>query len=301
MIKNRTNLVLLFATLLCSTFGYAGKNVPIAPINGTVISVTVKGDEKNYYALPKAKPLRIKVDGPASLETLTRLSMPKGNASMEKYSIKVTEGTQLVKLYSTSTERSDASYKNSHYVPGKSRKFTIDVPNGTHTYVYQLDDCNADEAAVRFSIRSKGGTPGTRGSALEPLSYDKVVTAIVSENLITYYVSSKEKYVNLRVIGPTRLQIISRLNFEPAMKGEQSYLLSIWEGNDKVLMKPLSTTKSLGINYEEWKDVVPGKVDKIYLDVPKGEHMYKFRLEETVAHSVSLKFSIPKKDLGNEG
>ena len=84
------------------------------------------------------------------------------------------------------------------------------------------------------------------------------------------------------------------------MKGDQKYSVSIHESDQTILLKPLATTKSVGIEYQEWKEVVPGKINEFYLEAPKGEHVYKFNLKQTLARSVSLKFSIPKKDLSNE-
>jgi hypothetical protein len=101
-------------------------------------------------------------------------------------------------------------------------------------------------------------------------------------------------------VGPTRVKVTARLNFDATMKSEQPYNIAVLEGSNRIMKKSLSTTKSLGITYQEWKDVVPGKTDIFYIDVTGGEHTYKFSLEETSAQSVSLKFSIPPKDLNNE-
>ena len=84
------------------------------------------------------------------------------------------------------------------------------------------------------------------------------------------------------------------------MKGSQKYTMTVSEEGKQVLMRPLVTTKALAITYKEWKDVVPGKDGSFFLDVPVGEHHYRFGLGESLGHSVSLKFSIPQKDLKNE-
>jgi hypothetical protein len=84
------------------------------------------------------------------------------------------------------------------------------------------------------------------------------------------------------------------------MKGDQKYAVTLSEGGRQIVLKSLATTKSVGIEYQEWRDVVPGKVNAFFVDVPKGEHTYRVALTEGLAHSVSLKFSIPKKDLSNE-
>jgi hypothetical protein len=299
--KHTSSLFLgMITALLSFQTAFSGRTFALKPIDGKAVSVSVDGKNLNYYLLSKTHPLKLKVDGPVKVKIQTRLSIPAAHSIIEKYSIKVTEKGGVIKLQSTSTERSDASYHNSKFIPGKIRKFTLAVPEGSHMYEFSLENTNLTEAVLKFSSISKGKTENKGRITLEPLSYEKVVTAFVKENIITYYVSSKENNVQLHIIGPTRLQVISRLNFDATMKGSQTYALAIYEKGNRVLLEPLSTTKSLGISYTEWKIVVPGKTNKVFLDVPRGEHTYAFVLEETAAHSVSMTFSIPKKDLDNE-
>jgi len=279
---------------------FGARTVTLKPINGKVITVIVDGKNLSYYLLSKTNPIKLEIDGPAKIKIQTRLSIPVQYSTIEKYSIKVSEKDKVIKLQSTSSEKSDASYNNSKFIPGKIRKFTLEVPEGTHTYEFSLENTNLTEAVLKFNSISKSKKGKKDRITLEPLSYDKVVTTFIKEKLLTYYVCSKERNVQLRIIGPTRLQTTLRLNFDATMKGTQPYAISIYEEGERVLLKPLSTTKSLGINYEGWKDVVPGKTNKIFLDVPRGEHTYIFILEETAARSVSLTFSIPKSDLDNE-
>ena len=118
--------------------------------------------------------------------------------------------------------------------------------------------------------------------------------------MIAYYVSSQTHPVQLRVIGPTKLRISTRLNYDSTMKGEQKYSVSVWEAEKKLKLKPLSTTKSVGVHYKEMSNYIPGKVNAFFIDIPNGEHIYKFNVGETNSKSVSMKFSIPQKDLKNE-
>ncbi|MDP2208895.1 MAG: hypothetical protein Q8K98_08985 [Bacteroidota bacterium] len=300
LLNARNTLILILSFIFSASNLIGGKSVPIVPIQGNSISILINDKEKTYYSLTKTNHIKVKVNGPGKLQVITRLTLPKHQTLPEKYTIKVIEGSETVKLYSTSSERSEAVIKNSEFIPGKSRKFTLSVPEGTHTYEYYLENTQINEASLKFNLVTRKGFKKGRGVTLEPLSYDRVVTATVKENLITYYVSSKKTNVQLRVVGSTRVKVTARLNFDATMKGKQSYVIAVFEGSKHTLMKQLSTTKSLGIIYQEWKDVVPGKTDTFYIDVVEGEHIYKFSLEETSAHSVSLKFSIPSKDLNNE-
>jgi hypothetical protein len=67
-----------------------------------------------------------------------------------------------------------------------------------------------------------------------------------------------------------------------------------------VVTRALQTTKSVDVAYKEWKEVVPGKSQSFSFDVPDGEHVYSFGLDQSLAASVSLRFSIPQADVANE-
>ena len=248
--------------------------------------------------MTKTNTITIEVDGPGKLKVLNRLAFTKQQTGSERFTVKVLEGSNEVKSFTTQTEKSEVMYKTGDLVSGKNRKFNINVPEGTHTYVFKMENPSAGEAALKFyytpsKIKKKLVT-------IEALSYEKVVTAVVKEKLITYYVHSNEHNVKVRVVGPTRMKISSRLNYDAKMKAGQKYTVTMWEGEKKVLTKPLQTTKSVGVIFQELKDVVPGKAVSFYFDVPDGEHTYRFKLDETLAEAVGLKFSIPQQDLDNE-
>lgn len=285
--------------LLAMGHALAGRRVPIFPLQGTNVSILVNGKEKTYSLLSAKAPLWIEVDGPGKLFVVSRLVFPGTGPSTMRYSISVFDGKNIVKTHSAQTEKSDATMKASSAIPGKSRKGSMDVPEGSHKYELRLENAEASEAAVKLYFAPVRGT--AKEVTIEALSYDKVVTALVGEKLITYYVSSDKHKVQVRVVGPTRMKVSLRLNYDEGMKGGQKYAVRVWEGSKQILLKALTTTKALGVSYKEWKDVVPGKVNYFYVDIPVGEHVYKLDLQESVARTVSLKFSLPQKDLDNEG
>ena len=150
-------------------------------------------------------------------------------------------------------------------------------------------------------VLNRSGSVQSSSVSLTPVEYEKVVIAVLKEKPVSYYTCTSNKAVKVRVIGPTKLKVETRLNYETNMKGKQKYHLTI-EENGKLISRPaLESIKSLTVTYQDLKTVVPGESRVFYLDIPTGQHTYSFKLGESIANSVSLRFSIPKKDLNNEG
>ncbi len=295
--------ILGVALMLCSMVSAAlcGGKASLTPTRGKPISVIANGKAKKYYVVTKSETVELQAEGPSKLDVFTRLSIQPDENGPQQYTITVKQGQAVVKEYTTSSEKSSATYENSGYIPAKSRKFTLLVPAGNHTYTFSLTQTNHAEVALRFTMNvGKKGIAAGGTITLEPMSYDRVATEVASEKLITYYVSSARKEVELRVVGPTTLTIAARLNFDAKMQGEQKFAVAVYEKDQRVSLESFTATKALDAMYKDWEEVVPGKLNSMVFTVPTGEHTYRFSLENSSARSISLKFSIPEKDLKNE-
>jgi hypothetical protein len=290
-------LSIYFLGLLCVAGSLYGRGaVTIIPLNARPVKLVIGQNEKEYYLLSRQTPVKLQLDGPGKLTVMSRLMFGPKAAESQKYTLRLKDGQKTLKVHTTQTDKSDAGFKDSKEIPGKSRKFSLAIPEGSFTYEVYIEDTQLS-AALRFSFQRAKETG--KKVAIEPLSYDRVVTLQIAENLVAYYVSSKERSVQLRVVGPTRLEVSTRLNYDEKMKGAQKYTILIEENSRKIEQRSLQTTKSVGASYQEWKDVVPGKAKSLFLNVPSGEHKYDIALDETLAKSVSLRFSLPQKDLKN--
>ncbi len=271
--------------------------ITVEPTPGNKISLEVSGKESEYFILEKNNSLELKVNGPTNLRVISRLNFPPGVSGSAQYGLEIKENNHLVKSYSTTSEPSSAVYKSRPGIPGKSRKFTFEVPQGSHRYIIQPIKVSS-EVHLRFLIQSAQAKSGW--SSITPTQYDQVVIAILKEKPWSYYTCTSRKPVQVKVIGPTRLRVVTRLNYESNMKGQQKYQLLVEENGKTINRQGLETTKSLTVSYQNLKTVVPGKSKTFFLEVSGGQHTYNFRLAEGLANSVSLRFSIPEKDLNNE-
>ncbi len=298
----RTVRMLTLALAVVLAAGHAFASIPLKPLNGKKITINIGTKQHIYHLVTKAEPLNLEVAGPAKIDLVTRLLLPKGASGAYDYTIVATDQGKIVKTYKTSAGPSDATIENDDAVPGKSRKCTVNVPEGDHTLNFTLNAEKADRCALRFMLSGKENLQTAlhgKSVRIEPLSYDRVAATVVAEKLITYYVSSKTKPVQLHVIGPTDVVVDARLNFDPSMVGKQTYVLNVIEGSKTLFAAPLKSTRAVSAYYQDWKEVVPGKLNRIRLTVPGGDHTYTFSLGDCLATSVSLKFSLPEKAVQN--
>jgi len=275
-----------------------GRFVTVNPLDEKGVLLSVNGKEQTYFQLGKSGEMKLSLEGPGTLKVFSRLNFTPDLKGPHKYALEIKEGDKILKTHSTTADRSNSAYKNLELIPGKSRKFTLDVPKGFHTYRFSLKEGTPASVSLRFAYNSDADAG--KLASLTPLSYSRVASALIKEKLVSYFVATPEIKVKLRIIGPTKLRIVSRLNYDYQMKGEQKYALQVAENEKLILTKPLQTSKSVGVEYKDWKEVVPGKSQTFYLDVPAGEHNYGFKLTESIAQSVSLRFSIPEGSLANE-
>ena len=88
------------------------------------------------------------------------------------------------------------------------------------------------------------------------------VTVTEGEKSIAYYSVMPGKPVKLRVVGPTTLDLLARLDFGDTMRGVQTYRLVLSEGGRKFRELEFRTTKATTARYSELKDRVPSKFDR---------------------------------------
>lgn len=293
--------VLLSGILLALTLAgapaplQAGKSVSLVPSGAAAVKVTVGKRQHTYYALTASGKMRIQVEGPGRITLISRLQIPAGSGE-KSYGVVIKEKGAVVARQKTTTGASKATIKEGGTALGKLRKLSLRVPPGSHTYEIALENGASAVAKVLY----QSGKAPKKMAYLEARSYDRIATAVVKEQLRTYYVTTKNKGVQLRVVGPTKVRVSTRVNFDTKMTGRQKYGVAVWEKDKRILLKSLVGGKSQGAAYKDWKEVVPGKVVSFTLPVPAGEHWYTFRIEEGTASSVALRFAIPERDLKNK-
>ncbi len=261
------------------------------------VALSIAGKSVRYYRLPASGEIKMTVEGSGDLRVLSRLELTGGTLGTEGYSLEIAEGAKVLKLFTTKTNGSGGTVKATNAPAGKSRKVVVRLPKGRHELTFRLKGTSAPGVFLRVLFHPTGAAVGL--TSITPLSYGRVVTAVVQESLISYFVATPDQEVKVRLVGPLTLRVDARLNFDPKMTGQQKYSITAAENGRPLKSFNLLTTRSQDVVYKDWKEQVPGKKDTFSLDVPAGEHLLSFVLQRGIAQSVSLRFQIPAESLKN--
>jgi hypothetical protein len=277
----------------------AGKTIYLKPTNFQKrVTTIISGKSRNYYSLSSDNPSVITLQGPGKLIVKTRgrfVPAEKGKLAYEiLYSID--GGEQKNVLFANVERATEATYANGTLgVPGQLKEFEIELGLGSHTIEFKLKDSTVNVAA-RYSF-----VPA-RGKKLEWIAYSPMrpsepVDLISKESTISYYRFSFQNPLNIEIIGPTELRVLTRVENHYEMKGRIHYRVQVKEAGKVLNTYQLSSERSETAVYKENKDLIPGKACEFVITVPKGKHNYMIFPMDEDKSTLLGRLLIPKKDV----
>lgn len=295
-------LVLLVGPLvggaLLATAAIASKWEAIERLPGqSPVTVIVEEKPRNYFRITPDKPLTVPIEGPVSLRIVSRLELPRGSRQAVSYSLTVTEGGKELEREDTeSSASSQVRGSEAKHEIGKSRRLGITVPEGRHVLTLSL------KGAPALLVRMHQAAPVANEEptvTLTPVEQPRSVTVTEGEKTILYHSVLPGRPVKLRVIGPTSLDLITRLDFSSAMRGTQTYRLGISDHGRRIREVEFKTTKSMTAVYTDLKDSVPSKFDRIRLPIGSGLHEISIDLLSPPRGSAEIHARIPQPRIGS--
>ena len=136
--------------------------------------------------------------------------------------------------------------------------------------------------------------------SMTPVEAPRSVTVAEGEKMIPYYSVLPGKPVRWRIVGPTRLELTSRLDFDPSMRGAQSYRLAVLEQGQRDREFGFRTTKATTASYTDLKERVASKLSRVVVQLGEGVHELSVELREPKSGSAELHARIPSPTVGEE-
>jgi len=259
-------------------------------------TVTVKQKRRIYFRLTPPTPLTVSVTGPARLRVISRAILSGRPDEVAAYQIVALEGGRALLTTRHETSAARSARATGVAALGKGRTMLIQVPDGTHAIQLQLTGTPA--VLVRLQRAGPEGAPQAWVS-LTPIQATRSVSVIEGEKSIAYFSLMPGKPVVLRVVGPSTLDCLTRLDYDATMTGTQAYRLRIVERGRTLRTVDFRTSKSGGATYAELKDRVPSRYDRFSLPVGHGLHEIEVHLVKPASGSAEIHARIPQPSVGN--
>ncbi len=181
--------------------------------------------------------------------------------------------------------------------PSEGFRIHVNVPDGTHRYKVSFKSPARGFAGIRYLFSTGEGHQAK--SAIYPIDMLGATSVALKEKEIDFFLADSIRAVKVKVIGPTRLRVVTRLAYSGIMKGTQKYSAAIELDGKPMSRIPLETSKSPATYFNNHKDWSVGESRTFYLDIPVGTHEAAIRLASSSAPALAMRFTIPKDDIGN--
>jgi hypothetical protein len=287
---------ILLAALLCGSASAVDWRSFRPAEHAAKTTISVGGKEHTYYGFTADEPLAFTIEGPTRIKVLTRVRVPNNLESVE-YGVSVyMDGRHQETVEKDAYPKEGAFYVAfNHFRPGVIRRVYIDVPTGRHGYELRATGRHRVDARLFETAESKPSLV-----SIAPAEHGSVETLHYRDKELTYYLLTEESPVRLDVVGPTSVKVNTRLLYDATMLGEQTYVVGVREDDQPECLYRIDAEPSQTVVLRDRTDAIPGALRHFRLDVPRGAHTYRFRLADTIAGGVAVKFYIPRGDLTNE-
>ena len=264
------------------------------------VKILVLGRQLNYYPLDPGSTIELTVQGPETLRVLSRVEFGKDTTDEKSYYLRYERGDGKkghIGFKTTAVAGANLADNPAVHV-GNARNAYIEVPAGQHVYKFSRESKDKDKLYLRFYHPTSDPETQAQNVAFSPAKYSAAVNLIVKEEQNTYYRVGPQDSVTVSVIGPTTMQVLTRLEFDATMVTDQRFLIRVYEDGRPKQIIPFRSQPSDIADYRGRSDKVTGKADKLFVEVPRGKHEYTFEILND-GHSALLRFFIPRKALTN--
>jgi hypothetical protein len=231
-----------------------------------------------YTPVTKQTPLEFDVEGPCWLRVYTRLWWPAGADGLLKYGLSLWQD-DAERPVSFETGLSTSSFGPGGRKLGEWRSFFVQVPEGNSHFRLAVTSGAAETVGVRFALQSpQPGRPAAIPGARELVLADGRDTSRLRE-LKTGQATSIE------LVGPCRVRVHTRLNFDPGLPGAQNFVMAVREGKSLLVRRNMKAARSPSASYVNEPGLIPSSGRMLKFSLPSGRHQLTLMLSGTLAKS----------------
>jgi len=260
----------------------------------------LKSDSKKlkYFEIEKNGSIEFDITGPAKIKIRTRAAF-SGNAESVAYKLTIWEGNKVRAGRKAKTKHSKLTVDGSDNKIGLARDIFLDVPKGKHVYTVSFSSGEVDMVYARFYMSK----PKKKKSAYEsyiPYEFVRKEKLKSGKSVSSYYFIDENGGAKIKVIGPTKIKIYCRANFDPTIKEKSKFSFGVFEGEKSVKKFSAIADKSSKSVYTKTPELIPSTMHSFVLDVPGGEHIYEFKKLNSPSPNLAIRFLILSSSLGKK-
>jgi len=294
------SIILVFLLFIANDlFPLSSDNIIIKPANAkSTVTTIVSGTSRTYYPLSNKNSSLITLKGPGILKIITRARFitEKSNSISYKVGYKIDGGKKHTVDFNNVHRSDNAIYKNDSLgVPGEEGEIILKLGGGEHNIKIWLEFDNP-KVASRYIFTPKEEKK-ISWVTLNPLTPNEPVNLITDEEEVKYFRFSESLPMKLKITGPTKLRVLTRIENHYQMKGRIDYRLQVKEDKKVKHTYQLSSVRSETTVYKGDGSKIPGKAKEIIIDVPKGTHNYQIVPLDKDKNTVLGRVLFPKKDI----
>jgi len=294
-----SSIFVLIIFIPFNLFSIVSDNKVIKPSNAkSSITTIVSGTSRAYYPLTIKNSSLITIKGSGKLKIVTRVRfITKEITSLSyKVSYRIDGGIKNVVEFKNIHKSENAVYKNDSLgIPGETGEILIKLGGGEHNIKIWLDS-DYPKVAARYIFNPKDEKKLT-WVTLNPINPNEPVTLITDEEEVKYFRFSEVQPMKLKITGPTKLRILTRIENHYLMKGRIDYRMQVKEDEKVKHTYQLNSLRSETTSYKSDDSKIPGKANEIIIDVPKGTHRYKIIPLDKDKCTLLGRILFPKKDI----
>jgi hypothetical protein len=233
-----------------------------------------------YYTLSKKYATVLKIGGPGEVTIFLRTKMVAGEAMDKGYHIKYVLDGKIVKVKPVA--KSKLSKKT--VAVGKSHKVSVVqkvrliIPPGKH----RLEVYSMNNERLVFSKFLFEKYPRPRWKTMQPVNTPDAasLTTVDSKKTLKYCRIDSEEGVKVDVDGNAYIRLLVRVEFKHSMFSDNEARILMKENGKVLYTFKVSSVRSKHVVYTDGGKLIPGTLNKIYLQIPPGEHNYEFVLAD---------------------
>lgn len=243
------------------------------------VKYNIDGKFYNYRVLNSDDYTYIKVNGPGELTVTFRARLNGNDARRTNFDVVYVVDSTKVRYFNVKDvlPLKGASYiQSSNAKPSESGVLVLKIKPDAQLIGFKMKH---DSPQVDFRYKFVSDTVSSYDWKNLKSKNDKnqVRLKSISKSVVQpYYGISSGKTQKFTVKGPSVMRVYSRLEYDYTMQGILSYRIQVKRDNEYIKTFKLSCTPSRETQYVDNKKFVPGTLQKFYIEVPRGTHIYEF-------------------------